>query len=374
MKEKIFAVVGACAALTLFYKYYYNRIKSKSKLKYACAGTWRHAKVAVQKAGKMLRNNKSAVDACEMGIYTLEVACQSLTAEQVCVGWRGNPRADGKMYYDAAIMEGTSNKFGAVLAMPRCRTPIRAARAVLDGSIHNVFVGEGALEFYKGWSKDKIDETDQLHPLSASEYSTWKKKTNEEKRNVQTGASTSPPPTPLCNRKGAHQSSRNPTDTVGIVCLDCHGNLAAATSTCGWAFAAPGRVGDAALIGSGIYVDNKIGAAVCTGDGEEIMKSVLAFQVVSYMGNGYSPKDACKKAIEMMEKKRKNVPLEKRGNHWNSKPIVAIVSINQIGETGAYSTINEDNKHYCKAANEFPEYFQWAKFDEETERQIFINQ
>lgn len=42
------------------------------------------------------------------------------------------------------------------------------------------------------------------------------------------------------------------------------------TSTSGWRFKHPGRVGDSPLIGSGLYADSSVGAAVATGDGEEV--------------------------------------------------------------------------------------------------------
>lgn len=45
-----------------------------------------------------------------------------------------------------------------------------------------------------------------------------------------------------------------------------------ATSFCifSWKFKWPGRVGDAPMIGSGLYCDGTVGAAVATGDGEEV--------------------------------------------------------------------------------------------------------
>jgi len=53
-----------------------------------------------------------------------------------------------------------------------------------------------------------------------------------------------------------------------VICLDHDGHLAAGTSTSGWKFKIPGRVGDSPLIGSGLYCDGLYGAAVATGDGE----------------------------------------------------------------------------------------------------------
>jgi beta-aspartyl-peptidase (threonine type) len=66
------------------------------------------------------------------------------------------------------------------------------------------------------------------------------------------------------------------TDTVGAVAIDAAGNLAVGNSTGGTSFKHPGRVGDTPIIGCGLYADNIVGAAACTGWGEQIMKTVLA--------------------------------------------------------------------------------------------------
>ena len=60
----------------------------------------------------------------------------------------------------------------------------------------------------------------------------------------------------------------------------------------------PGRVGDSAIIGSGLYVDNHVGAAGATGLGENVMRHCGSFLVVELMRNGASPNEACRQAIE----------------------------------------------------------------------------
>ena len=50
-----------------------------------------------------------------------------------------------------------------------------------------------------------------------------------------------------------------------------------------------GRVGDSPLVGCGLYVDNAVGAAVATGDGEEIMKTCLSFLVRSSVASSWCP-------------------------------------------------------------------------------------
>lgn len=56
------------------------------------------------------------------------------------------------------------------------------------------------------------------------------------------------------------------TDVCGLV------DDVAGTSTSGWRYKHPGRVGDSPLVGSGLYADAEAGAAVATGDGEEVRR------------------------------------------------------------------------------------------------------
>src|SRR5207245_3045127 len=66
------------------------------------------------------------------------------------------------------------------------------------------------------------------------------------------------------------------SDTVGALALDSDGNLAAACSTGGVALKLPGRIGDSAILGAGLYADNESGAATATGIGEQAMRLVIS--------------------------------------------------------------------------------------------------
>ncbi len=68
-----------------------------------------------------------------------------------------------------------------------------------------------------------------------------------------------------------------------MLAQDRKGDFAAACSTSGLRYKLNGRVGDSPIIGSGIYVDNEIGAAGATGQGEEIMKHVGSFLIIELM-------------------------------------------------------------------------------------------
>ena len=88
--------------------------------------------------------------------------------------------------------------------------------------------------------------------------------------------------------------------TVGAVALDAAGRLAAATSTGGIAGKRAGRVGDSPLIGCGTYADAR-GAASATGDGEAIIRVVLAARAVDALEKASEPAAAAGAALARMQ-------------------------------------------------------------------------
>jgi hypothetical protein len=86
-------------------------------------------------------------------------------------------------------------------------------------------------------------------------------------------------------------------DTLSIAAIDARGSIAAATSTNGLAFKIPGRVGDAAIPGSGNYAQTGVGACGSTGDGDVMMRFLPCYQVVESMRLGASPQEAADDAI-----------------------------------------------------------------------------
>ena len=112
-----------------------------------------------------------------------------------------------------------------------------------------------------------------------------------------------------------------------MLCFDLKGKISGACTTSGLAYKMKGRVGDSPIIGSGLYVDNTIGAAVATGLGEEVIKTVGSFLIVELMKQGKTPQESCEEAINRIIEKQKEKP--------NFQ--VAYLATNKKGEIGAYS-------------------------------------
>jgi isoaspartyl peptidase/L-asparaginase-like protein (Ntn-hydrolase superfamily) len=85
--------------------------------------------------------------------------------------------------------------------------------------------------------------------------------------------------------------------TVGAVCLDGRGELAAGTSTGGIRGQPPGRVGDSPLIGAGTWADERV-AVSCTGDGEAFIRAGTARWIGARVEHGIPVAEAAERALD----------------------------------------------------------------------------
>ena len=289
------------------------------KLKACVAATWKFGAIAASKSGALLASGLSSVDAVEEGIKSVEID----NCDQYCVGVGGFPNSDGIMEFDAAIMDCDS-RYGAVLALQNIKHPISVARTVMEKCVHNVLAGDGALKWAlsNGYQVDK----DVLTPAMKEQ---WLKRQEESSHDTRIDVESS-------------------HDTIGLICLDNSGRLSCGTSTSGWAFKHPGRIGDAPLVGSGLYCDGSVGAAVATGDGEEIMRTCLSFLVVEYMRQGQTPQAACVLGIERLFSIKASQSSRGAGERQHDKLTVGVVAMNRLGVVGAASTLSSTNQHRGK--------------------------
>jgi N4-(beta-N-acetylglucosaminyl)-L-asparaginase len=91
-----------------------------------------------------------------------------------------------------------------------------------------------------------------------------------------------------------------------------------------------GRVGDSPIIGSGLYLDNEVGAATATGLGETILRSCSSFLIVELMRQGMHPQAACEDAIKRLVKINEHIL--KVADYQ-----ACFLACNIQGEVGAYS-------------------------------------
>ena len=116
-------------------------------------------------------------------------------------------------------------------------------------------------------------------------------------------------------------------------------------------------MGDAPVVGSGLYCDSQVGGAVATGDGEEILRTCLSFYVVERMREGDSPELACKKGIARLEnivnRHAAVANTDTDVDRMHKKLTVAVMALSPTGEVGAASTLGPKNVHRGRPAFPF---------------------
>ncbi|MSR34774.1 MAG: N(4)-(beta-N-acetylglucosaminyl)-L-asparaginase [Phycisphaerales bacterium] len=269
--------------------------------------TWNHGLPANAKALEILNAGGGALDAAEAGVMVTE-----RDSLEHSVGLSGYPDRDGIVTLDAAIMDHTG-RAGSVAFVRGVTHPISLARMVMQRTPHVMLVGEGAEQFAREQGVKFAPET-PLHPDMLAAWQKWlqeKKYAPQVNRENASTKSASAGSTAMIqgshvNQRGA--ASNTPVggehnhDTIGMLTLDARGRLAASCTTSGMSYKMHGRVGDSPIIGAGLFVDGEVGAAVCTGVGEIVMRTVASFLVVEQMRGGATAQQACEHAIARMIK------------------------------------------------------------------------
>ena len=213
---------------------------------------------AVSAGWAVLRDGGGAVDAVEAAVCAME------DNPRFNAGRGSVLTSEGTVEMDASIMEGDSLKNGAVACVTNMRHPISLARRILDSERHSFFVGEGAMARARALGIPSCDPEELITDLQRSRL-------------------------------------ENPiSGTVGAVALDRRGLIAAATSTGGMTGKPPGRVGDSPLIGCGTYAESTSGGVSCTGDGEAIIRVVLARRTIEILNMAGDPMHACQVAMDIL--------------------------------------------------------------------------
>ncbi|XP_061714333.1 threonine aspartase 1 [Cydia pomonella] len=221
--------------------------------------------VACRKASESLKQGGNAVDAIEKAIIELE------NSPLTNAGYGSNLSWDGSVECDASIMNGQTLHFGACGAVSNVWNPITLAKQLCVKQCDSlslgrvppcILTGKGA----KLWAKRMgLEIVDDRKMISARAYRSYKH----------------------CKRKLKRYSLQNdikfsPLDTVGAICIDSNGLVAAGASSGGVSLKHEGRVGQAASFASGVWaVTSRDGIqqsiASCTsGCGEHLIRTQLA--------------------------------------------------------------------------------------------------
>jgi len=185
---------------------------------------------------------------------------------------------DGRNELDAALMDGATQRAGAVAGVHTIRNPILLARAVMEHSPHVMMVGQGAEMFA---AEQQIEQVDPSYFRTEKRWQQLQRALKEE----------------AAGQAHADLETARHFGTVGAVALDVQGGLAAGTSTGGMTNKRYGRVGDSPVIGAGTWADARC-AVSGTGWGEFYLRLAAAHEICARMHYlGESPAAAGEEVI-----------------------------------------------------------------------------
>jgi len=231
-----------------------------------------------------LQGGVAGLDAMVAGIANVE-----REAKVRSVGYGGWPNMLGEMEFDAGVMDGTTRDVGAVGAVPATLPVSALALEVMRNLPHVMLTGAGARRFAteRGFAVDDV-----LHPDSKR---VWWERLQKEMTPEQLVAFPDIALAPLSN---AITDPERVRDTTVFLGRDAGENIGVVTSTSGWAWKYPGRLGDSPIVGAGFYADSRYGAAACTHTGEMTMRCGTSRSIVLALRLGHSLEDAVKLAVE----------------------------------------------------------------------------
>lgn len=221
---------------------------------------------ALERGRAILEKGGTAMDAVEAVVRGLE------DDPQFNAGKGAVFTADGRNELDAAIMDGSNLKAGAVAGITGTKNPVTLARAVMEKSPHVMLIGAGAERFGQ---QAGVEQADPSWFFTERRWQSLKKTLRERGLPIPSRpAGVGPEPTPLAAADLPFEDRKY--GTVGAVALDKAGHVAAATSTGGTTAKLWGRVGDVPIIGAGTYANDKSCAVSATGTGEYFIRLGVA--------------------------------------------------------------------------------------------------
>ena len=369
---------------------------------------------------------KVGVEVLNRGGSALEAACSATMvledAGETNAGLGSNLTESGTVEMDAGIMDGNSLLFGAVGAMSGIKNPILVAKLLVMeqqkgllplGRVPPGFlVGDGARDWAIRHGVPSVTTQSLISEKALKLYRHYKRKLEEFRLSLSSSSSpaSSTPASPMSpmttvttgsvaatavmnNKrplngmeseisntkriKSSPSTSSNEikelndhvTDTVGVVVMDKYGNVASTVSSGGIALKQPGRVGQASCFGCGCWAQNRMGqnrninvGISTTGCGEHLVRTFLARECATEMGNSKVPLTALERTMKEKFAESEflaSVP-EKLGGaicmHYDSKmergeflwDSYYGVYGNRISDNGGFHGDNENVETSCK--------------------------
>jgi N4-(beta-N-acetylglucosaminyl)-L-asparaginase len=294
---------------------------------------------------------KVAVERMVAGMPPVEaavagVAIPEADPDDVTVGYGGLPNEEGVVQLDAAVMDGTLMRAGAVAAIERIMHPAQVALAVMQRTNRVLIVGEGALKFARAHG---FQEQNLLTERSRKIWLYWKENASQKDDWLAAAGEADDPDIQWFIKKYGDAYFR-PTGTIHLSACSGSGQVGCCTTTSGLFFKIPGRVGDSPLVGCGLYCDSEVGSAGGTGHGESNIISVGAYAIVESMRQGKSPEAACLATLErVVRNTRADYLRDDKGRPRNN---LSLYALNRAGEVGGAALWAGAKYAVCRSGSE----------------------
>lgn len=277
-------------------------------------------KLAARLGYKVLMGGGSVVDAVEEAVKSMELD------DNFNCGYGSVLTLAGTVELEASIMNGQDLSAGCCTLLNDIYHPISVARKIMEDTPHTFLGGQSAMEF-------AVTKGFVVQPPGCMVTEKAKEALEDFIKN--------------------NSMTRSEVGTVGAIAIDRNGNVAAATSTGGRTGKFQGRIGDTPLLGSGTYADNRFGAVSTTGMGEDIMRFVLAKDIINRIEFlKVDAQTATKDALEEMTRRTKGtagaITIDHKGDvgiYWTSQKMAWAYQKGEkvySGISGAINNICED--------------------------------
>ncbi|MCX5774130.1 MAG: N(4)-(beta-N-acetylglucosaminyl)-L-asparaginase [Fusobacteria bacterium] len=235
-------------------------------------------RAGVKTAAHLLKNGNDSLKSIIEGIKVVE-ADETIRT----VGRGGWPNILGEVELDSAVMDGNTLQSGAVGSVRGFAHPVEIAYEVMQRLQYEILVGTGAERFASDIGAKRVENLVENSKLG------WQRHldlvlSEPEKHNF--------PNVKLFALKSEAVDPEKCHDTTVYLAKDLSCKISTATSTSGWAWKHPGRLGDSPIIGAGSYADSRYGACACTHTGEMAIRLSVSRSVVLYMKMGMSVEEA----------------------------------------------------------------------------------
>ncbi len=256
------------------------------------AGNWRPGSEEQAIAG-ITDAVKAGREVLKAGGPALDAACAAAVALEdnpiFNAGTGSVLNVDGVVECDACVMvspgQEKTARVGSVSGLQRVKNPIVVARQVMEATDHVMLTGEGAQRFARVMGHTDYD------PITADRLADWQDKKRRFEETCGKGT--------LKTRDFLKLHPDYAGGTIGVVALDQHGVLCAATSTGGMTMKLAGRVGDTPLPGCGTYA-SRFAAASATGTGEFVIRSLTTRQISEYVEGGMTLEAAIATVLDQL--------------------------------------------------------------------------